>query len=114
MKVREWQGEIVFLHEVGIGAADQSYGIHVARLAGVPPLVITRAEQVLETLSQEKSPTGLMEALPLFNASLPVQPMPKASKAEEKLRDIIPDQLTPIEALQHLYALRQLLDDEET
>ena len=114
MKVREWQGDIVFLHEVGAGAADKSYGIHVARLAGVPPMVITRAEQVLATLSQEKSPTGLMESLPLFDASLPVQTPSKSSKAEEALRDIIPDQLTPLEALHHLYALRAMIDDEGT
>ena len=114
MKVCEWQGDIVFLHEVGAGAADQSYGIHVARLAGVPPMVIARAEQVLSTLSQETSPTGLMESLPLFDASLPVQPPQKQSKAEETLREIIPDQLTPLEALHHLYALRAMLDDERS
>ena len=117
MKVREWQGDIVFLHEVGAGAADQSYGIHVARLAGVPPMVIARAEQVLATLSEEKSPTDLMESLPLFDSKMPVHPTPAVSpavrKAEEKLRDIIPDQLTPLEALHHLYALRALLDDED-
>jgi DNA mismatch repair protein MutS len=77
-------------------------------------MVITRAEQVLATLSQEKSPTGLMESLPLFDASLPVQTPSKSSKAEEALRDIIPDQLTPLEALHYLYALRAMLDDEGT
>ena len=55
-----------------------------------------------------------MESLPLFDASIPVQAPSKSSKAEEALRDIIPDQLTPLEALHHLYALRAMLDDEGT
>ena len=115
MRVREWQGDIVFLHEVGAGAADRSYGIHVARLAGVPALVIARAEEILAMLSQEKSPEKLGEELPLFDATpAPPVPSPVPNKIEENLRDINPDQLTPLEALNQLYALRALLNDDET
>ena len=115
MRVREWQGDIVFLHEVGAGAADRSYGIHVARLAGVPALVIARAEEILAMLSQEKSPERLGEELPLFDANVAPPPPPaQVSKVEENLRDINPDQLTPLEALNQLYALRALLNDDET
>ena len=115
MRVREWQGDIVFLHEVGAGAADRSYGIHVARLAGVPALVIARAEEILAMLSQEKSPKTLAGELPLFDANVaPPPPSAQVSKVEENLRDINPDQLTPLEALNQLYALRALLHDDET
>ena len=114
MRVREWQGDIVFLHEVGAGAADRSYGIHVARLAGVPALVIARAEEILAMLSQEKSPESLGEELPLFDANVAPPPPAQVSKVEENLRDINPDQLTPLEALNQLYALRALLHDDET
>ena len=114
MRVREWQGDIVFLHEVGAGAADRSYGIHVARLAGVPALVIARAEEILAMLSQEKSPKTLAGELPLFDATPAPPPPAQVSKVEENLRDINPDQLTPLEALNQLYALRALLHDDET
>ena len=114
MRVREWQGDIVFLHEVGAGAADRSYGIHVARLAGVPALVIARAEEILAMLSQEKSPKTLAGELPLFDATAAPSPAPAPNKIEENLRDINPDQLTPLEALNQLYALRALLHDDET
>src|ERR1700691_2206464 len=71
MRVKEWQGDVVFLHEVAPGAADRSYGIHVAKLAGLPPAVVARAEEVLKTL--ETSEQGgalarLAEDLPLFAA----------------------------------------------
>ena len=115
MRVREWQGDIVFLHEVGKGAADRSYGIHVARLAGVPSLVIARAEQILTTLNQEKSPKKLSEELPLFDAApVPIAPLAPSNKVEDALRGLSPDQLTPLEALNQLYALRALLNDDET
>ena len=69
MKVREWQGEIVFLHEVIEGAADRSYGIHVARLAGIPHDVLSRAEQVLASLVEENAPisASVVDDLPLFH-----------------------------------------------
>ena len=68
MRVKEWQGDVVFLHEVAEGAADRSYGVHVARLAGLPEAVLARAEQVLHRLEQgeAKSTADLAEDLPLF------------------------------------------------
>src|SRR5215471_9766594 len=80
MRVKEWQGDVVFLHEVAPGAADRSYGIHVAKLAGLPSAVIARAEQVLETLEkgeQGSALTRLAEDLPLFAAAKPA-PVPAA------------------------------------
>ncbi len=77
MRVKEWQGDVVFLHEIAPGAADRSYGIHVAKLAGLPAAVIARAEQVLATLEkgeQSGALTRLAEDLPLFAASKPQTP----------------------------------------
>ncbi len=115
MKVREWKGDVVFLHEVAQGAADRSYGIQVAKLAGLPPRVVNRARQVLDHLENSDKGdkvTGLIHDLPLFQ-NTPVSPMhnePKASAVEEKLAEINPDQLTPREALEILYALKDELD----
>ncbi|RDD60148.1 DNA mismatch repair protein MutS [Ferruginivarius sediminum] len=120
MRVKEWQGEVVFLHEVGAGAADRSYGIHVAKLAGLPPAAVKRAEEVLETLEQgEQAGTlsRLADDLPLFAA---VQAKPAdtgaaetgPSEAEERLRAVNPDELTPKQALDLLYELRNLAKGE--
>ncbi len=110
MRVKEWKGEVVFLHEVGPGTADRSYGIHVAKLAGLPKSVTARAEEVLGVL--EKGEQGgalarLADDLPLFNAArLRAEPAPKESAAEALLRDTRPDELTPREALDLLYRLK--------
>jgi DNA mismatch repair protein MutS len=117
MRVKEWKGDVVFLHEVAPGAADRSYGIHVARLAGLPKPVIARAEEVLALL--EKGEQGgnlarLADDLPLFTAArvrsgpVTVEP-PPPSPVEEALRGIAPDDLSPREALEALYRLRGLL-----
>ena len=123
MKVKEWQGEVVFLHEVGEGAADRSYGIHVARLAGLPPAVLDRAEEVLHRLEQgeaKAAPAALAEDLPLFQAAATrgsvtsngAEPEPvRSSAVEEALRDVVPDDLTPKAALDLVYRLRGLLAD---
>ncbi|MBI4185400.1 MAG: DNA mismatch repair protein MutS [Proteobacteria bacterium] len=113
MRVKEWKGEVVFLHEVAAGAADRSYGIHVARLAGLPPVVLTRAEEVLKTLEegeQSGALTRLADDLPLFAVargapSAPAEPAP-ASALEAALSALNPDQLTPREALDLLYRLK--------
>jgi DNA mismatch repair protein MutS len=111
--VREWEGEVIFLHEVRPGAAEGSYGVQVARLAGLPPSVIARAREVLEQLEageREGAAAGLADALPLFQARVAVAPPPaRKSEAEARLREIIPDHLTPREALELLYELRALL-----
>ena len=114
MKVVEWQNEVRFLHEIAPGAADRSYGIHVAKLAGLPPAAIRRAEQVLATLEkgeQAGALTRLADDLPLFAATLataaggPAEP----SAAELALDAINPDEMSPKEALEALYRLRGLL-----
>ena len=116
MRVKEWQGDVVFLHEVAAGAADRSYGIHVARLAGLPSPAVVRAEQVLETLEQGEQSGAiarLAEDLPLFAAlaETPAHNAPKPSGVEAELRDLNPDDLTPRAALEALYRLRGLLED---
>ena len=118
MRVKEWKGEVVFLHEVVPGAADRSYGIQVAKLAGLPASVIARAATVLETLEkgeQANAAARLAEDLPLFSAS--VEPRAfvaqKTSAVETALADIRPDDLSPREALDALYRLKNLLDDDD-
>ena len=114
MQVKEWKGEVVFLHEVGPGAADRSYGVHVARLAGLPEAVVQRAETVLETLEkgeQSGALAKLADDLPLFSATVAPASRPAApSEVEAALADINPDELTPRDALDLLYRLRGLMD----
>jgi len=122
MRVKEWQGDVVFLHEVAPGAADRSYGIHVGGLAGLPEKVIQRAEQVLANLEQgEQSAaiTKLADDLPLFQTlSEPKRPafMGKAasgpSLVEESLDQTNADELTPKQALDLLYHLKSLREEE--
>ncbi|MCB1389942.1 MAG: DNA mismatch repair protein MutS [Rhodobacteraceae bacterium] len=116
--VREWEGEVVFLHEVRKGAADRSYGVQVARLAGLPDAVIARAREVLALLEQgesgQKGSRALVEDLPLFamRAPEPVRkPAPKVSAVEERVKDVHPDSLTPREALALVYELKDLLGE---
>lgn len=123
MRVKEWQGEVIFLHEVAAGAADRSYGIHVAKLAGLPSAVVSRAEEVLSTLEQGEQAgvlTRLADDLPLFAAALAQERTLDGQKAgfseepappspvEERLSEINPDDLTPRQALELLYALKTL------
>jgi len=115
MRVKEWRGEVVFLHEVIPGTADRSYGIHVARLAGLPGPVLDRAEEVLRTLEQGEEGgaiTRLADDLPLFQAA-PATPPAAAGRSamEAALGDINPDALTPKEALELLYRLKALSND---
>ncbi len=110
VRVKEWEGEVVFLHEVVAGAADRSYGIQVAKLAGLPAAVIERAKLVLAKLEAEDraAPRGF-EDLPLFAAA----PKPKAAPADAAPDPVIaalaaldPDDLSPREALEALYVLK--------
>jgi DNA mismatch repair protein MutS len=111
MKVKEWEDEIIFLHEVAQGTADRSYGIHVAKLSGLPEGVINRANQVLSLLEKQKSKQttdGLMEELPLF--SLEPEPLkPEGSEIEHLLKSLDIDGLSPREALDTLYDLKNRL-----
>ncbi|WP_297799899.1 DNA mismatch repair protein MutS [uncultured Brevundimonas sp.] len=108
MAAKEWNGDLVFLHEAVVGAADRSYGVQVARLAGVPAKVVARAKSVLEKLEKDKSSGAGLEELPLFAA---VQPEPEPagpSPVDLALQDIDPDNLSPREALEALYRLKGL------
>jgi DNA mismatch repair protein MutS len=115
VRVKEWEGEVVFLHEVVPGAADRSYGIQVAKLAGLPGAVIERAKLVLAKLEAEEraSPRGFDE-LPLF-AATPRTPPPRASTAEgviAALSALHPDEMSPREAIEALYALKAKAAEE--
>ena len=114
--VKEWDGQIIFLHEVREGAADRSYGVQVAKLAGLPAAVIDRARTILETLeSGDRAggprPAALIDDLPLFRAAparaAPAKPEP--SEVEARLIEIHPDDLTPMDALRLIYELRGMI-----
>ncbi|WP_347881139.1 DNA mismatch repair protein MutS [Agrobacterium sp. GD03992] len=114
MRVKEWEGDVIFLHEVGPGAADRSYGIQVARLAGLPASVVERAREVLTKLedADRKNPASqLIDDLPLFQIAVRREEIRKAgpSKLEEALKGFNPDEMTPREALDALYALKKEL-----
>ncbi|MEF3045968.1 DNA mismatch repair protein MutS [Pseudotabrizicola sp. L79] len=118
--VKEWDGEVIFLHEVKQGAADRSYGVQVARLAGLPTAVVERAKIVLEALEQGEREGGkqaaLIDDLPLFRAAPPKPVMREAAKpsgVEERLRAVHPDEMTPMEALRLVYELRQMATSNE-
>jgi DNA mismatch repair protein MutS len=114
LKVKEWEGELVFLHEVGPGAADRSYGIQVAKLAGLPPDVLARASDVLHALEQSDQ-TGksakLVDDLPLFSLAAPAKAAVAAppSEVEAALKKADVDALSPKQALDLLYQLKALL-----
>jgi len=108
MRAKEWNGELVFLHEAGPGAADRSYGVQVAKLAGVPASVVARARQVLSRLERDPNSPTRLDDLPLFAATKPPPP-PEPSKVEAALAGIDPDTLSPREALEALYRLKGIL-----
>ena len=117
--MKEWEGDVVFLHEVRKGAADRSYGVQVAKLAGLPTVVVERARVVLDALEKGEREGGgkqktLIDDLPLFSMAAASAPAPRqvASLAEEKLAGIHPDELTPKEALQLIYELKALTTPE--
>ena len=113
--VKEWDDEIVFLHEVKKGTADRSYGVQVARLAGLPKIVVDRAAVVLEALEKgerEGRQKAIIDDLPLFNLTpAPASKRTKPSKVEDTLRHVMPDELTPKNALALIYQLRDLLGE---
>ena len=118
VRVQEWKGDVVFLHEVSKGSADRSYGIQVARLAGLPTGVISRAREVLERLESTDNANAaeeLADALPLFSTHMQQSQVVASgpSASDEALDDINPDDLTPREALEQLYLLKQLRQDDE-
>ena len=114
VRVKQWQGDVVFLHEVVRGAAEASYGIQVAKLAGLPAAVIARAGEVLEHLEKDEpaaAPARLASDLPLFSALPRPSAKSKTSRAEEELAKVRPDDLSPKQALELVYKLRGLLNE---
>ncbi|HEY4265083.1 MAG TPA: DNA mismatch repair protein MutS, partial [Micropepsaceae bacterium] len=119
MRVKEWKDNVVFLHEVAPGAADRSYGIQVAKLAGLPGAVTARATEVLRALEEGREghkPLARIDDLPLFAEKLrePKQATPKSSALEDALRAADPDSLTPKAALELVYTLKRLAADPST
>ena len=140
MRIKEWEKDIIFLHEVIAGTADRSYGIHVARMAGLPAPVIARAEMVLQgfergaaspALSDTRHATGVnpvagvatsrngrskavAENLPLFAPQPSPAPVFVRTEAEDCLNSLKPDDLTPKQALDALYRLKSLIDGKKT
>lgn len=105
LRAKEWKDELVFLHDVQKGAADKSYGVQVARLAGLPARAVKRAEQILRQL---ESKPGAVETLPLFAATSQAEPDPAEESELTRLLDTVdPDGLTPREALDVIYRLKQ-------
>ena len=111
VRAREWKGDLVLLHEVADGAADRSYGIAVAKLAGLPPATVSRARSVLAKLEAGRDATGGIAAglddLPLFAAA---EPEAGPDPLLEALAETNPDALTPREALDKLYELKRLVE----
>ncbi|MFZ5748022.1 MAG: DNA mismatch repair protein MutS [Pseudomonadota bacterium] len=114
VRAREWKGDLVLLHELADGPADRSYGIAVARLAGMPPATIARAKAVLAKLEAGREKTGGLAAglddLPLFAAMAVEEPAP-ADALREALATLDVDALSPREALEQLYRLKGLAAD---
>jgi DNA mismatch repair protein MutS len=113
VRAREWKGDLVLLHELAEGPADRSYGIAVAKLAGLPPPVLARARDVLKRLEAGRASTGGLAAglddLPLFAAAAQAEPAP------DPLRDAVTavdaDALSPREALELVYRLKRLAEE---
>jgi DNA mismatch repair protein MutS len=116
VRAREWKGDLVLLHEVSDGAADRSYGIAVAKLAGLPPSVVARAKSVLAKLEAGRDETGGLAAglddLPLFAAAQDIDPPRDA--LIDTLAEIEPDNLSPREALEQLYRLKRLMAEPDS
>ncbi|MBQ4084105.1 MAG: DNA mismatch repair protein MutS [Alphaproteobacteria bacterium] len=110
MQIKEWNDEVVFLHTVGKGTTDKSYGIHVGKLAGLPSVVTQRAKHILQGLeSQKQTPKVLADELPLFHTALE-EKKTEPSAVEKELTFINPDMLSPREALDVLYKLKSLME----
>jgi DNA mismatch repair protein MutS len=119
VSVKEWNNEVIFLHEVRQGAADRSYGLQVAKLAGLPAEVLERAQVILSELETRDAEKGsgrnlIAEDLPLFSKNLTQKPVTKVnynSELTKKISSIYPDEISPNEALQILYDLKEICDE---
>lgn len=103
IKIKEWQGEIVFLHNLMPGSADRSYGLYVAKLAGLPKPVLLRAQEVLSSLEANAHNRKIPKELPLFTAK---SNEPQPSELEKALMGVDIDALSPRQALEVLYQLK--------
>tara|TARA_Y100001960_G_scaffold325331_1_gene407474 strand:- start:37 stop:1863 length:1827 start_codon:yes stop_codon:yes gene_type:complete len=117
MRVKDWKDDVVFLHEVKVGAADRSYGIHVGKLAGLPETVVIRANEVLQTLETDQVSSNLQdltEDLPLFKGAVEIEKTGSAVRSlqddliEKAIKEISPDEMSPREALEFVYLLKNL------
>jgi DNA mismatch repair protein MutS len=111
MRVSEFKGTLVFLHEVISGTADRSYGVQVAKLAGLPPSVVKRARQVLADLEASR-PSGTLDSLPLFSYEPREPPAPARDELREALAALDPDAMSPRDALEAVYKLKRLIEDK--
>ena len=109
LKAKEWNGDLIFLHEAGPGPADRSYGVQVAKLAGVPAAVVARARDVLQRLERDAAGPANLSDLPLFAAVAEPAAVYGPSPAEDALRALEPDGMSPREAMDALYRLKGLL-----
>jgi len=110
LRAKEWNGDLIFLHEAGPGPADRSYGVQVAKLAGVPPAVVARAKSVLERLEREAGAPAHLEDLPLFAAAAVAETQASGpSLVEEALRTLDLDGMSPREAMDALYRLKGMM-----
>lgn len=112
LRAKEWKGELVFLHQVAEGPADRSYGIEVARRAGLPEAAIGRARMILERLESENAPAAALAELPLFS-TLPAAKTSKPSAVTERMKSVDPDALSPRDALDCLYELKRIAEQDE-
>ncbi len=111
VRVKEWNGDVIFLHEVEAGTADRSYGVQVARLAGLPKAVVSRAQTILGKLEDTRATSRCSNLdLPLFASLVDEEPQsePEPSAIEQKIGAVNPDGLTPLEALNLVYELKEL------
>jgi DNA mismatch repair protein MutS len=112
VKVKAWNDELIFLHEIAAGRADRSYGLQVAKMAGLPQPVLARAQEVLDRLEQGGGDTGLgktaLTDLPLFTVQPPAAKRVATDALREALASVHPDELTPRAALDALYKLKGL------
>ena len=118
MKVKEWKGDLIFLHEVAAGSAERSYGIQAAKMAGMPTPVIQRATEVLKRLEQGRNQglkSNMIEDLPLFSTATRAEAAPAAKDLlRERLAKISPDEVSAREAHALIYELKQLLDKPDS
>ena len=109
LRAAEHGGELVFLHDMRDGPADKSYGVQVAKLAGLPPAAVARAREVLDRLEADNAHAEPLHSLPLFTASAPPPSLPEPSAVEEALRALDAEDLSPRQALDVLFDLKAKL-----